>query len=80
MQSVRELIGTVNRLVAAADARGVALDAKLAREELGLGEGATSTLAPAAAAEAAGDRTFLDRERVVWEWPDIGARLIEELR
>ena len=80
VQSVRELIGTVNRLVAAADARGVALDAKLAREELGLGEGATSTLAPAAAAEAAGDRTFLDRERVVWEWPDIGARLIEELR
>jgi hypothetical protein len=25
-------------------------------------------------------RTFLDRERVIWEWPDVGARLIEELR
>lgn len=80
VQSVRELIGVVNRLSAAADARGTALDAPLAREELGLGAAAASTMAPAAAASAAGDRTFLDRERVVWEWPDITARLIEEFR
>jgi chromosomal replication initiator protein len=80
VQSVRELIGVVNRLAAAADARGTALDAGLAREELGLGASASSTMAPAAAADAAGDRTFLDRERVVWEWPDIGGRLIEEHR
>ena len=80
VQSVRELIGTVNRLAAAADARGQALDAAIAREELGLGADASTTMAPAAAADAAGDRTFLDRERVVWEWPDVGARLIEELR
>jgi hypothetical protein len=37
-------------------------------------------MAPAAAAVAAGDRTFLDRERVVWDWPDVTARLIEDLR
>jgi chromosomal replication initiator protein len=80
VQSVRELIGTVNRLAAAADARGVELDAALAREELGFGASATATMAPMATAAAAGDRTFLDRERVVWEWPDITARLIEELR
>ena len=80
VQSVRELIGLVNRLAAAADARGGALDAALAREELGLGASASATMAPAAAAQAAGDRTFLDRERVVWDWPDIGARLVEELR
>lgn len=80
VQSVRELIGTVNRLAAAADARGVELDAALARDELGFSESATATMAPMAAAAAAGDRTFLDRERVVWEWPDITARLIEELR
>lgn len=80
VQSVRELIGVVNRLAAAADARGGALDAVLAREELGFGASATATMAPAAAADAAGDRTFLDRERVIWEWPDVGARLIEGLR
>lgn len=80
VRSVRELIGLVNRLAAAADARGAPLDAALAREELGMGASATATVAPAAVAEAAGDPTFLDRERVVWEWPDIGARLIEELR
>ncbi len=80
VQSVRELIGLVNRLAAAADARGVELDAAFARAELGLGADALSTMAPAAAVEAAGDRTFLDRERVVWDWPDIGARLVEELR
>ncbi len=80
VRSVRELIGLVNRLAASADARGVVLDAALAREELGLGAGAATTMAPAAVAEAAGDPTFLDRERVVWEWPDIGGRLVEELR
>jgi chromosomal replication initiator protein len=80
VQSVRELIGVVNRLAAAADALGIPLDAALAREELGLGAAASATVAPAAAAASAGDRTFLDRERVVWEWADIGGRLIEEMR
>jgi hypothetical protein len=80
---VRELIGLVNRLAAAADSRGMTLDAALARDELGLGVAATATMAPAAAAAAAtelGDPTFLDRERVVWEWSDMGGRVIEELR
>ncbi|MBL0940651.1 MAG: ATP-binding protein [Gemmatimonadaceae bacterium] len=26
------------------------------------------------------DRYFLDREKVVWQWPDLGGRLIEEYR
>jgi len=34
----------------------------------------------AAVAETAKDAFFLDREKVVWEWPDPSARLIEELR
>lgn len=80
VRSVRELIGVVNRLAAAADALGIPLDPALAREELGLGAAASATMATAAAAASAGDRTFLDRERVVWEWADIGGRLIEELR
>jgi chromosomal replication initiator protein len=80
VRSVRELIGVVNRLAAAADALGVALDAALARQELGLGAAASATVAPPAAAASADDRTFLDRERVVWEWADLNGRLIEEHR
>jgi chromosomal replication initiator protein DnaA len=80
VNSVRELIGLVNRLAAAADARGTPLDAAIAREELGLGDEATATVAPPAVALAAADHTFLDRERVVWDWPDIGGRIVEELR
>lgn len=80
VRSVRELIGMVNRLAAAADALGQPLDAVLARQELGLGAAASATIAPPAAAASAGDRTFLDRERVVWEWADLSGRVIEELR
>lgn len=78
VQSVRELIGLVNRLAAAADARGMEIDIGLAREELGLGAVAMTMTAPSAA-DASGDRTFLDRERVIWDWPDIAGRLVEEL-
>ncbi len=80
VQSVRELIGIVNRLAAVADVRGMDLDAALAREELGLDDGAVGTMAPPASSEVTGDRTFLDRERVVWEWPEISGRMVEELR
>ncbi len=80
VQSVRELIGVVNRLGAAADAMGASLDARFAREELGLDAPEQASAAPPRAAAQAGDPTFLDRERVVWEWADIGGRLIEELR
>ena len=34
----------------------------------------------AATMQAAADAFFLDREKIVWEWPDSSARLIEELR
>lgn len=80
VRSVRELIGMVNRLAAAAEALGVPLDAALARQELGLGAAASATIAPPAAAASSIDRTFLDRERVVWEWADLSGRVIEEHR
>ena len=76
--SVREIIGTVNRLVAAADLAGVPLTVELARTEL---ETPGSAPAPAPAASGAGiDAFFLDDEKVVWDWPDVGGRAIEELR
>ena len=70
----------MNRLVSAADARGRDLDAALASEELGLDRGVPTAVTPPITALTAGDRTFLDRERAVWDWPDIGGRLLEELR
>ena len=81
MQSVREIIGVVNRLGAAADATGARVTAQLARTELGM---ARETPFPGARALTVGkdtrDPAFLDLEKVVWEWPDVSARVIEELR
>ncbi|NUR19631.1 MAG: ATP-binding protein [Gemmatimonadaceae bacterium] len=75
--SVREIIGTVNRLVAAADVAGVPLGVDLARKEL---EGVGSAPAPAPANARAIDAFFLDDEKVVWDWPDVAGRAIEEWR
>ena len=75
--SVREIIGTVNRLVAAADVAGVPLGVKLARTELE-GVGAVPAAAPVNA--RAVDPAFLDDEKVVWDWPDVAGRAIEEWR
>ncbi|MBX3175429.1 MAG: ATP-binding protein [Gemmatimonadaceae bacterium] len=80
LRSVRELIGIVNRLHAAAESAGVALDAEFARRELGLAAADVAAAAPAGAAAQADDRTFLDREKAVWEWADLAGRVVEELR
>lgn len=75
--SVREILGTANRLVTAAEVAGIALSVSLARTEL---EGGVSpAVAPTHVAGAA-DPFFLDDEKVVWDWPDVGGRAIEELR
>ena len=77
--SVREIIGIAHRLLAAAEVAGVELSLEMARGEL---ESAGSAPAPAPThirVEGA-DAFFLDDEKVVWDWPDIGARIIEELR
>ena len=75
--SVREIIGTVNRLVAAADVAGVPLGVDLARAEL---EGIGSAPAPAPSNARAVDTFFLDDEKVVWDWPDVAGRALEEWR
>ncbi len=77
--SVREIIGTVNRVMAAADVRGTSLTADVARDELEPGSRVSRAAAPAAARTAA-DTFFLDDEKVVWDWPDAASRLIEELK
>lgn len=79
-ESVRAVQALVQRIEAAADARHAEPDVALAREVL---EGA----APRAPRPAAGVRTsgvaaggFRSPEKGVWEWPDLGERLIEEGR
>lgn len=77
--SVRELSGMITRLSAAADLRGMSLNLDIAKREL---DGATAA-APVTAIHAestAVDNFFLDTEKVLWEWPDMSGRLIEDLR
>ena len=73
--SVREVIGIVNRVVAAADIAGAPLSVAVAREELD--PGATAHGAPDV---RSADSFFLDDEKIVWHLPDLAARLIEEPR
>jgi chromosomal replication initiator protein len=83
VDSVRSLVGVVQRVVSAAAAQDAPLTAGLAREVL---EGQS----PRAGRRAAGARptgivvsnlgSVKSREKMVWDWPDIGDRLIEEFR
>ncbi|MGH2492267.1 MAG: hypothetical protein ACRDF9_12235, partial [Candidatus Limnocylindria bacterium] len=71
--SVREVIGIVHRVVAAADVAGSPLTVEIARSELLPG-----APIPAVPEVRAGDSFFLDDEKLVWHLPDVGARLIED--
>jgi len=76
--SVSEITSTVQRLAQAADVVGVPLTASFARKEL---EGRIA--APAMAHTGNGhpaDPLFLDEEKVIWDWPDVSGRAIEEFR
>jgi len=76
--SAAEMRGTVDRLLKAAAVVGVPLNAPFARKEL---EG--GAMAPAASKQANGrdaDAFFLDEEKILWDWPDVTGRAIEEFR
>lgn len=78
VSSVREIIGTVHRICAAADVSAEAITLTYVRGEL---EGVSAAPAPARApSDERVDTFFLDEEKIVWDWPDITARLIEEIR
>jgi chromosomal replication initiator protein len=76
--SVRELIGVVHRLQAVVETSGQPLTAAAARQELEPASAASS--APPVTVRQAADVFFLDDEKIVWEWPDVVGRLVEELR
>ena len=77
VSNVREIIGIVNRLIAAADVAGIPLLVNAARMEL---EGTSAAPAAPESAGASADRFFLDDEKIVWHLPDLSARLIEDPR
>jgi chromosomal replication initiator protein DnaA len=79
--SVREMQGMVSRMVARAEAAGASVTMALARVELdGVAVGKLAPRFSVAASVRGEDSFFLDDEKVVWEWPDLAARLIEETR
>jgi chromosomal replication initiator protein len=74
--SVREIAGTIQRLMATAEVAGAAVSLDLAHNELD-GPGSARVPAPK---EMAVDAFFLDDEKVIWDWPEMSGRVIEEWR
>jgi len=80
--SVRALQGLLQRVLNAAESKGVAPTAALAREVLeapapkpprrSTGVRTSGIVAPASGARS--------REKIVWDWPDVGDRIVEEWR
>ena len=68
-------------MVARAEASGGAVTVTLARLELdGVAAPTPTPRFSVAASFLSEDGFFLDDEKVVWEWPDLAARLIEDVR
>jgi chromosomal replication initiation ATPase DnaA len=80
VESVREIAGLVNRLRMAADVENVTISLALAKREFE-GAGVQPVAAPTPTSAPQGvDAFFLDDEKVVWDWPDVTGRVVEELR
>jgi chromosomal replication initiator protein DnaA len=79
--SIRAVHGQLQRVLNAAETQGVAPSAALAREVLGAPIGKQPRRAPSRTsgivAPASGARS---REKIVWDWPDVGDRILEEWR
>jgi chromosomal replication initiator protein DnaA len=81
-ESVRALHGLLQRVLNAAESQGLAPTVALAREVLEApapkpprrpaGSRSSGIVAPASGARS--------REKIVWDWPDVGDRIVEEWR
>ena len=77
----RAISGLVNRVAASIDPTRESLTTLMARIVLEGETGRVSAVLAAAAAVPDGiDPLLRSREKVVWDWPDVGDRLIEDLR
>jgi chromosomal replication initiator protein DnaA len=76
---VRVILATTERLAAAA--AGKPLTLAIAQQVVeGAGAPSAAGVGGAQAGAGAVDAFFLDREKVIWDWPDGAGRLIEEMR
>ncbi len=83
--SVRELRGQFMRVQASADLNGFPVSLDSAQHVLGVvparvNRSGTVRLMRSAGDAGATDNYFLDREKIVWDWPELGGRVIEEVR
>ncbi len=82
VDSVRALQGLIQRVLNAAESKGVPPTAALAREVLEApvpkpARRSTGTRTSGIVAPASGARS---REKIVWDWPEVGDRIVEEWR
>ena len=80
-ESVRALHGLLQRVMNAAESKGVVPSVSLAREVLEApapkAPRRPATRSSGIVAPATGARS---REKIVWDWPDVGDRIVEEWR
>lgn len=76
--NVREIIGTVNRIVAAAELSGRGHTKSVAMQAARSSAGGTPRRPPPKPVEPAKEILDLDLEKLILEWPDVAARLAEE--
>jgi chromosomal replication initiator protein len=80
VDSVREMIGLVNRLVSRAEAGGVPLTLAFARADLEPASVPEPVTPPRPTPSIGGLTRMIDLEKSVWDWPDTASRWIEDLR
>jgi chromosomal replication initiator protein len=81
VEGARAVAGLVNRVVASIDPTHETLSVMQARLAVEGETGRVSAVLAAASIVPEGlDTPLRSREKVVWEWPDVGDRLIEDLR
>jgi chromosomal replication initiator protein DnaA len=80
--SIRAVHGLLQRVLNAAEAQGVSASAALAREVLEgtLPKPARRTVSTRSSGVVAPAGAARSREKIVWEWPDVGDRIVEEWR
>lgn len=81
VEGARAVAGLVNRVVASIDPTHETLSVMQARLAVEGETGRVSAVLAAASIVPEGlDTALRSREKVVWDWPDVGDRLIEDLR
>jgi chromosomal replication initiation ATPase DnaA len=76
--NVREIIGTVNRIIAAAELSGRGHTKSVAMQAARSSAGGTPRRPAPKAPEPAKEVLDLDPEKLILEWPDVAARLSED--